>query len=84
MPGREGDLVVASGSIRHARHLHQHRTNADHHLAFRQVTMAHQACPPVLEPFTGKGVHQRGQFGINRLFDQLARSIAQDVSEWVR
>jgi len=48
------------------------------------MTMAHQACPPVLEPITGKGVHQRGQFGMDRLFDQLARSIAQDVGEWVR
>ena len=43
--------------------------------------MAHQAGPPVLEPFPGKGVHERGQFRVDRLFDQLARSIAQDVSE---
>jgi len=45
--------------------------------------MAHQTCPPVLEPFLGKDAHQRGQFGMDRLFDQLAGSVAQDVSERV-
>jgi len=48
------------------------------------MTMAHQACPPVLELFLGKGRHKRGHLGVDRLFDQLARSIAQDVGEWVR
>ena len=45
--------------------------------------MAHQACSSVLEPFPGKGVHERCKFRVDRLFDQLARSIAQDVIERV-
>ncbi|SUZ32956.1 hypothetical protein ROE7235_02722 [Roseibaca ekhonensis] len=45
--------------------------------------MPHQACPTVLELVPGKGVHKRGQLGVDRLFDQLARSIAQDVGEWI-
>jgi len=45
--------------------------------------MAHQARPPVLKPFLGKRRHERGQLGVDRLFDQLARSIADDVREWV-
>ena len=45
--------------------------------------MAHEACPTLLELVPGKGVHKRGQLGVDRLFDQLARSIAQDVGEWI-
>jgi hypothetical protein len=37
----------------------------------------------VLEPFPGKGGHDRGQLGVDRLFDQLARAIAEEVSERV-
>ena len=67
--GHEGDLVVASTPIPHARHLHGHRTNAGHDLALRQVTMTDQACPPILKPFSGKRGHQRGRLGVDRLFD---------------
>ena len=45
--------------------------------------MTDQTRPPVLKRFFGKGRHQRGQFGVNRLFDQLARTIADDIREWV-
>ncbi|KUP93081.1 hypothetical protein TRIHO_19870 [Tritonibacter horizontis] len=80
---RESDLVFASTPIPHAWHLHGHRTNAGHHLAFGQMTVSDQACPPVLELVPGEGVHERGQLGVDRLFDQLARSIAQNVGERV-
>ena len=81
--GRASDLVFPCTPISHTRCLHKHRTNAGHHLALRQVTMAHQACPPLVELLPAKGVHERGQFRVDRLFDQLARSIAEDVSKWV-
>jgi hypothetical protein len=38
--------------------------------------MAHQARAAVLEPLPGKSGHERGQFRVDRLFDQLARTIA--------
>ena len=79
--GREGDLVFASAPIPHARHFHRHRTNACHHLALGKMTMTDKACPPVLKLFIAKGCHERGQFGLNSLFDQLARAITEDVGE---
>jgi len=47
------------------------------------VTMTDHARPPVLELGLGKGGHQGGQFRVDRLFDQLASPIAQDVGEGV-
>jgi hypothetical protein len=38
--------------------------------------MAHQAGTTIFELFLGKGVHECGQLGMDRLFDQLARTIA--------
>jgi len=81
--GRERVLVIAEAAIAHARHLHGHRSNTGHDLAFRQEIVPHQACPPIFEPFPGKGVHEQSQFRLDRLFDQLARSIAEHVREWV-
>jgi hypothetical protein len=43
--------------------------------------MTHQVCSPVIKLFLRKSRHERGQFGVDRPFDQLARAIAQDVSE---
>jgi len=41
--------------------------------------MTDQTRAPVLELFPGKGIHERGQLGMDRLFDQLTGSIAQNV-----
>lgn len=38
---------------------------------------------PALEPLRGKGSDEHGKFRVDRLFDQIARSIAQIVSERV-
>ena len=42
-----------------------------------------QARSPVLKPFVGKARHERGQLGVNGLFDQLAHAVADDIGELV-
>ncbi|MBS1303256.1 hypothetical protein GZH79_13140 [Loktanella sp. SALINAS62] len=43
--------------------------------------MTDKTCPTVLKLFVRKG-RERGQLGMDRLFDQLARTIAENVREW--
>ena len=45
--------------------------------------MTDQARAPIFESLPGKRAHKRGQFRVDRLLDQLARSIAQDARERV-
>ena len=47
------------------------------------MAMAHQARTPILKLFLGKGGHERGQLGVDRLFNQLARAIAENVGECI-
>jgi len=47
------------------------------------MAMAHQTCLPVLKRFIRKGRHECGQFGMDRLFDQIPCSVAQDLGKWV-
>ncbi|WP_160316338.1 hypothetical protein [Roseovarius tolerans] len=44
--------------------------------------MAHQTCASIPEPLPGKGVHERSQFRLDRLFGQLAHATAKIVGEW--
>jgi hypothetical protein len=45
--------------------------------------MTHQPRAAVFELVPGKRGHQRGQFRVDRLFDQLARAVAKDGRERV-
>ena len=40
--------------------------------------MTHQPRAAIFELLRGKRRHQRGQFRVNRLFDQLARAVTKD------
>jgi len=46
--------------------------------------MTDKTCPTILKFFVAKSRHERGKLGVDRLFDQLARAIADDIRERVR
>jgi hypothetical protein len=61
------------------------RADPGHHFTLWQVAMTHKSRATVLELLIGeKRRHQRGQFRLDRLFDQFARAVANDLGERIR
>ena len=48
------------------------------------MTMTHKPRPPVFELCLRERGHERRQFRVNRLFDQLARAIPDDIDQRIR
>ncbi|SEG16999.1 hypothetical protein SAMN05421751_11382 [Jhaorihella thermophila] len=79
------------GSVANPGHLHRHRADPGHHLALRQIAMAHKARAAIFGLVVGMGGEQSGQLRFHGLRDQAARAGAQDLrqrvtrkSRWIR
>ena len=60
------------------------RTDPGQDFALRQMSVPHQPGPAVIEPFLSERGEERCQLGLNRLFDQLARTLPDEVRQWIR
>ena len=76
-------LIIGSTTVAHARLAHADRADAGHDLAFRQVPVANHA----LAASSGLEIDMLGEefrhLGLDRLGQQGARSVAQNLGERV-
>src|ERR1700741_5687220 len=83
---REPD-AVGVGSVRlaiaYTRLADGDRTDTGHHLAFRQVTVAHDALVAVRSLQIGMLAEKVRDLGLNRMGQQSTRPIAQDFGELI-
>ena len=79
--GPERDLADVRLAVTHAWDFHGDRPHAGQYFPLWQVAMAHQPCAAIFELVLGECGKQRGQFRVDRLFDQFARA-GMDRAAW--
>lgn len=79
----EADLLGIITPVPHAWHPDRHRADHGDHLAFRQVTVAHQPCATICGLIPGMRFQQCRWFSFNRLLDQITRTGAQNVAQGI-